>query len=50
MLGFFYGFLIGRKHMTYNIAYDLVKSKFDHVEPNDNFLTQLKHYDLKVNI
>ena len=47
---FLMAYLIGRKHMTFNIAYDLVKSKFDHVEPNDNFLTQLKHYDLKVNI
>lgn len=47
---FLMAYLIGRKHMTFNIAFDLVKSKFDHVEPNDNFLTQLKHYDLKVNI
>jgi hypothetical protein len=47
---FLMAYLIGRKHMTFNIAFDLVKSKFAHVEPNDNFLTQLKHYDLKVNI
>ena len=47
---FLMAYLIGRKHMTFNVAYDLVRSKFSHVEPNDNFLTQLKHYDLKVNI
>ena len=47
---FLMAYLIGRKHMTFNNAFDLVKSKFGHVEPNDNFLTQLKHYDLKVNI
>ena len=47
---FFMAYLIGRKHMTFNMAFDLCKSKFGHVEPNDNFLTQLKHYDLKVNI
>ena len=47
---FLMAYLIGRKHMTFNTAFDLVKSKFGHVEPNDNFLTQLKHYDLKVNI
>ena len=47
---FLMAYLIGRKHMTFNQAFDLVKSKFNHVEPNDNFLTQLKHYDLKVNI
>ena len=43
-------YLIGRKHMTFNQAFELVKSKFIHVEPNDNFLTQLKHYGLKVNV
>ena len=47
---FLMAYLIGRRHMTFNQAYELVKSKFGHVEPNDNFLTQLKHYDLKVNI
>jgi dual specificity phosphatase 12 len=47
---FLMAYLIGRKHMTFNQAFELVKSKFSHVEPNDNFLTQLKHYDLKVNI
>ena len=47
---FLMAYLIGRKHMTFNVAYDLVRYKFNHVEPNDNFLTQLKHYDLKVNV
>ena len=47
---FLMAYLIGRRHMTFNVAYDLVRSKFSHVEPNDNFLTQLKHYDLKVNV
>ena len=47
---FLMAYLIGRKHMTFNQAFELVKSKFSHVEPNDNFLTQLKHYDLKVNV
>ena len=47
---FLMAYLIGRRQMTFNQAFDLVKSKFNHVEPNDNFLTQLKHYDLKVNI
>ena len=47
---FLMAYLIGRRHMTFNQAFELVKSKFSHVEPNDNFLTQLKHYDLKVNI
>ena len=47
---FLMAYLIGRRQMTFNQAYDLVRSKFNHVEPNDNFLTQLKHYDLKVNI
>ena len=47
---FVMAYLIGKRKMNFNIAYDLVKSKFGHVEPNDNFLTQLKHYDLKINI
>ena len=47
---FLMAYLIGRRHMTFNIANDLVKSKFNYVDINDNFLTQLKHYDLKVNI
>ena len=47
---FLMAYLIGRRQMTFTQAYELVKSKFNHVEPNDNFLTQLKHYDLKVNI
>lgn len=46
---FLMAYLIGRKHMTFNMAYELARSKFGHVEPNDNFLTQLKHYDLRVN-
>ena len=47
---FLMAYLIGRIQMTFNQAFELVRSKFNHVEPNDNFLTQLKHYDLKVNI
>ena len=47
---FLMAYLIGRKKMTFNTAFELAKSKFGHVEPNDNFLTQLKHYDLKINV
>lgn len=47
---FLMAYLIGRRSMIFSDAYELVRSKFHHVEPNDNFLTQLKHYDLKVNI
>ena len=36
---FLMAYLIGRKYITFNIVFDLVKSKFD----NDNFLTQLNH-------
>ena len=46
---FLMAYLIGRKGMIFTDAYKLVRDKFHHVEPNDNFLTQLKHYDLKVN-
>ena len=31
-------------------AYEKIKEKFPRAEPNDNYLTQLKHYDLSVNV
>jgi hypothetical protein len=43
-------YLIGRKGLKFSEAYEKVKEKFKKAEPNDNFLTQLKHYDLEVNI
>jgi len=46
---FIAAYLIGKCGMKYSIAMDLIKSKFPLCEPNDNFLTQLKHYDLEVN-
>ena len=33
--GFLMAYLIGRRQMTFTQAYELVKSKFNHVEPND---------------
>ena len=47
---FVLAYLIGRKKMKYSKAIELVRSKFKHIEPNDNYLTQLKHYDLETNI
>ena len=47
---FVMAYLIGRKGLKFNEAYERVKEKFKKAEPNDNFLTQLKHYDLEVNI
>lgn len=46
---FFIAYLISRKRLKYIAAYDIVKEKFPYAEPNDNFLTQLKHYDLETN-
>lgn len=47
---FLMAFLIGRKGKKFAEAYDLIKDKFSAADPNDNYLTQLKHYDLEVNI
>ena len=47
---FVMAYLIGRKGLKFSEAYEKVKEKFKKAEPNDNFLTQLKHYDLEVNI
>lgn len=47
---FLMAYLIGRKGKKFSEAYDLMKEKFSAAEPNDNYLTQLKHYDLEVNI
>lgn len=47
---FLMAFLIGRQHLKFSQAYDLIKEKFPRADPNDNYLTQLKHYDLEVNI
>jgi protein-tyrosine phosphatase len=46
---FLMAYLIGKLKMKYVSAYDRVREKFPYAEPNDNFLTQLKHYDLEVN-
>ena len=43
-------YLIGRKEMKYSEAYDFIKKKFKYAEPNEGFKTQLKHYDLSVNV
>lgn len=47
---FVMAYLIGRKHMKFSEAYEGVRERFSYAEPNDNYLTQLKHYDLEVNI
>lgn len=47
---FLMAYMIGRMHMKFTQAYDSIRSKFGYAEPNDNYLTQLKHYDLEVNI
>jgi hypothetical protein len=46
---FLMAYYIGRCKMKYIAAYDLIREKFSYAEPNDNFLTQLKHYDLEMN-
>ena len=46
---FLIAFLIGICKMKFASAFELVKDKFQYCEPNDNFLTQLKHYDLDMN-
>jgi len=47
---FLLAYLIGRCGLKYNDAYELMKAKFPKAKPNDNFLIQLKHYDLEVNV
>ena len=47
---FLMAYFIGREKMKYLDALDRVRSIFPYAEPNDNFLTQLKHYDLEMNI
>ena len=47
---FILAYLIGRKNFKFADAYEKIKEKFRFAEPNDNFLTQLKHYDLEVNV
>ena len=42
-------YLIGKCNMKYSDTMDLIRQKFPTCEPNDNFLTQLKHYDLEIN-
>lgn len=46
---FIIAYLIGRKNMKFHEAMELVREKFPKVESNDNFYTQLKHYDLETN-
>ena len=46
---FLMAYLIGKCGYKYILAYDKVREKFAYAEPNDNYLTQLKHYDLEVN-
>jgi len=43
-------YFIGRLNMKFSSALDFIREKFSYAEPNENFLTQLKHYDLDVNI
>lgn len=47
---FLMAFLIGKLRMKYVHAYEYVKEKFPSANPNENFLTQLKHYDLEMNV
>lgn len=47
---FLMAYLIGKSKMKFLAALELIKAKFPYAEPNENFLTQLKHYDLEVNI
>ena len=46
---FIIGYLIGRKNMKFHEAIEKVREKFPKIESNDNFYTQLKHYDLETN-
>ena len=47
---FLMAYLIGRRGYKFSEAYEKIKEKFPRAEPNDNYLTQLKHYDLSVNV
>ena len=47
---FLIAFLIGKLRMKYTKAVEYVKERFPSAEMNDNFLTQLKHYDLEMNV
>jgi protein-tyrosine phosphatase len=47
---FLMAYLIGKEKMKFAKAYEYVKEKFPGAEPNENFLTQLKHYDLETNV
>lgn len=46
---FIIAYLIGRKGMKFHDAIEIVREKFPKIESNDNFYTQLKHYDLETN-
>jgi hypothetical protein len=46
---FYLAYLIGRCRMKFVQAFKAVTDRFPYAEPNDNFLTQLKHYDLETN-
>lgn len=46
---FLMAYLIGKEKFKYAAALEYVRDKFAYAEPNDNFLTQLKHYDLEMN-
>jgi hypothetical protein len=46
---FYLAYLIGSCKMKFAQAFKTVQERFPYAEPNDNFLTQLKHYDLEVN-
>jgi len=47
---FLIAYLIGKCRMKYVKALEYAKEKFSYADPNDNFLTQLKHYDLEINV
>jgi hypothetical protein len=47
---FLMAYLIGKLKMKYLVALDFIREKFPYAEPNENFLTQLKHYDLETNV
>jgi protein-tyrosine phosphatase len=46
---FLMAYLIGKRQSKYLMALESVRQKFPYAEPNENFLTQLKHYDLETN-
>jgi protein-tyrosine phosphatase len=46
---FYMAYMISRYKMKFQQVKQLVEQKFPYAEPNENFLSQLKHYDLEMN-